>query len=66
MPQLLYITPFMRVADIDAAVTFFTDTLGFKVSIRAGNCAFVYRDNVAFRIIEDAPLPPRGHGRYMS
>jgi catechol 2,3-dioxygenase-like lactoylglutathione lyase family enzyme len=66
MSQLKYITPFMRVTDTDAAVAFFTDTLGFKVSIRAGDYAFVYRDNAAFRIIEDAPLPPRGNGRYTS
>lgn len=66
MPQLLHITPFMRVTDIDAAVHFFTDTLGFTVSIRVGEYAFVYRDNVAFRLIEDEPLPPRGGGRYTS
>ena len=66
MTQMLHITPFMRVTDIDAAVRFFTDTLGFTVSIRVGEYAFVYRDNVAFRIIEDAPLPPRGAGRYTS
>lgn len=66
MPQMRYITPFLRVPDIEAAVAFFTDTLGFKVSIRAGEYAFVYRDDVAFRLIEDAPLPPRGGGRYMS
>lgn len=66
MSQMKYITPFMRVTDTDAAVAFFVDTLGFKVSIRAGEYALVYRDDVAFRIIEDAPLPPRGNGRYTS
>ena len=60
-----HITPFLRVPDVDAAVAFFTDTLGFTVSIRAGDYAFVYRDDVAFRIVED-PLPPRGGGRYGS
>lgn len=66
MSQMKYITPFMRVTDTDGAVAFFVDTLGFKVSIRVGEYAFVYRDDVAFRIIEDAALPPRGGGRYMS
>jgi catechol 2,3-dioxygenase-like lactoylglutathione lyase family enzyme len=66
MSQMLHITPFLRVTDIDAGVAFFVDTLGFKVSIREGNYAFVYRDNVAFRMVEDAPLPPRGEGRYTS
>lgn len=66
MPQLQHITPFMRVPDIDAAVAFFVDVLGFKIGFRAGDYAFVSRDNVAFRIVEDAPLPARGNGRYMS
>jgi len=66
VPQMRHITPFLRVPDIEAAVTFFTDTLGFKVSIRAGEYAFVYRDDVAFRLVEDDKLPPRGNGRYTS
>lgn len=66
MPQLRHITPFLRVPDIEAAVSFFTDTLGFKVSFRAGEYAFVHRDDVAFRLVEDEPLPPRGNGRYTS
>lgn len=64
MSQMRHITPFLRVPDTDAAVTFFTDTLGFKVGARAGEYAFVYRDEVAFRVVEDEPLPPRGNGRY--
>ena len=65
MPQMRHITPFLRVPDVDVAVAFFTGTLGFTVSIRAGEYAFVYRDDVAFRIVED-PLPPRAGGRYTS
>lgn len=53
MPQLRYITPFLRVPDIGVAVSFFTGTLGFQTSIRAGEYALVYRDDVAFRLIED-------------
>jgi catechol 2,3-dioxygenase-like lactoylglutathione lyase family enzyme len=60
------VTPFMRAPDIDAAVAFFRDTLGFAVSVRTGDYAFVTRDDVAFRIVEDEPLPPRGNGRYTS
>jgi len=66
MPQMRYITPFLRVPDIDAAVAFFTDTLCFRVSIREGEYALVYRDDVAFRLAEDETLPPRGNGRYTS
>lgn len=66
MSQMRYITPFLRVTDADAAVTFFIDILGFKLSIRAGEYALVCRDDVAFRIVEDEPLPSRGEGRYTS
>lgn len=66
MSQMFRITPFMRVTDTDAAVAFFVGTLGFKIGFRAGDYAYVFRDAVAFRIIADAPLPPRGQGRYTS
>lgn len=66
MPKLHSITPFLRVPDADAAVKFFVGTLGFKIGFLAGAYAFVYRDNVAFRLIEDETLPPRGSGRYTS
>lgn len=65
MPEMRYITPFLRVPDTDAAVAFFIDTLGFKLSIRSGEYAFMHRDNVALRVVED-PLPPRRGGRYVS
>lgn len=64
MAYLQQITPFLRVPDIEEAIAFFRDTLGFNVSFRAGEYAFVRRDNAAFRMIEDARLPPRGEGRY--
>ena len=66
MPQLRYVTPFLRVPDIDAAVAFFTVTLGFTTGFRGSEYAYVHRDNVAFRMIGDDALPPRGGGRYTS
>ncbi|MFT3729355.1 MAG: VOC family protein [Terricaulis sp.] len=66
MPQMRHITPFLRVPDIEAAVAFFTGALHFQVSIRVDAYALVYRDGVAFRLIEDERLPPRGNGRYTS
>lgn len=66
MTQMHAVTPFLRVPDIDAAVGFFTDALGFTVGFRGGEYAYVHRDNVAFRLIEDEALPPRGGGRYTS
>jgi catechol 2,3-dioxygenase-like lactoylglutathione lyase family enzyme len=66
MAVLIQITPFLRVPDIAQAIAFFCDTLGFVLEHSNGPYAFVRRDRVAFRIIEDEPLPPRGHGRYTS
>ncbi len=50
MPQLRYITPFLRVPDITTAVTFLTDTLGFQVSIKA--CARAGRRSDWVRIAD--------------
>jgi catechol 2,3-dioxygenase-like lactoylglutathione lyase family enzyme len=66
MSRLREVTPFLRVPDIERAVAFFCDTLGFERSFAAGSYALVRRDDVAFRLIEDEALPPRGHGRYTS
>ena len=66
MANLRHVTPFLRVPDIKAAISFFTDVLGFKVGFEGGGYAYVWRDNVAFRMIEDEPQAPRGEGRYTS
>jgi catechol 2,3-dioxygenase-like lactoylglutathione lyase family enzyme len=66
MPSMRHVTPFLRVPDLKAAVVFFTDTLGFAIGFEGGGYAFVWRDDVAFRLIEDEALPPRGGGRYTS
>jgi catechol 2,3-dioxygenase-like lactoylglutathione lyase family enzyme len=66
MPRMHQVTPFLRVPDIEAAIAFFTTTLGFVVGFKGGGYAYVSRDGVAFRMIQDHPLPPRGGGRYTS
>jgi catechol 2,3-dioxygenase-like lactoylglutathione lyase family enzyme len=66
MANLRDVTPFFRVPDIKAAISFFTETLGFKVGFEGGGYAYVWRENVAFRMIEDECLEPRGEGRYTS
>jgi len=66
MPSLRQVTPFLRVPDIGRAVDFFCETLGFELEFKADAYAFVRRDAVAFRMIEDEVLPARGHGRYTS
>lgn len=66
MVQMHHVTPFLRVPDIKAAIAFFVDTLGFKIGFEGGDYAYVWRDKVAFRMIEDEALPARGEGRYTS
>jgi catechol 2,3-dioxygenase-like lactoylglutathione lyase family enzyme len=66
MANMRDVTPFLRVPDIQAAVKFFVDILGFKIGFEGGGYAYVWRDKVAFRLIQDDELPPRGDGRYTS
>lgn len=52
MGEFLQVTPFMHVEDVDAAVAFFTDILGFEVPFRQPGYAYVHRETVGFRILE--------------
>jgi catechol 2,3-dioxygenase-like lactoylglutathione lyase family enzyme len=67
MPKFYRVTPFLRCPDIDEAVSFFTDTLGFNLDIKVNHFARVSRDEVMFLLYGDGvQLPPRGGGRYTS
>ena len=66
MSNFIQITPFMHVTDIERALTFFTDTLGFRVLFRQSNYAYIHRETVGFRLLEqDGPdgAPP-GNRRF--
>ena len=66
MSNFIQITPFMHVTDIERALTFFTETLGFKVLLRMSNYAYLHRETVGFRLLEqDGPdgAPP-GNRRF--
>jgi catechol 2,3-dioxygenase-like lactoylglutathione lyase family enzyme len=52
MSNFIQITPFMHVTDLEPALTFFTDTLGFKVLFRMDNYAYLHRETVGFRLLE--------------
>ena len=45
------ITPFMHVKNLDEAVRFFTDVLGFSVPYRQDNYAYIDREGAAIRIL---------------
>jgi catechol 2,3-dioxygenase-like lactoylglutathione lyase family enzyme len=58
MANFIRITPFMHVADVDAAVRFFTDILGFRAWIHAPNSyAYVQREVAAVRILKASTSP---------
>jgi catechol 2,3-dioxygenase-like lactoylglutathione lyase family enzyme len=59
MANFRQITPFMHVPDLEAALRFFQDILGFNVPYREGNYAYIEREGVAIRILEDRDPPPQ-------
>lgn len=52
MSNFIQITPFMHVEDMDRALAFFTDILGFKLLLRVSNYAYLERETAGFRILE--------------
>ena len=56
----------MHVTDLERALTFFTETLGFKVLLRVANYAYVHREVVGFRLLgEKGPdVAPPGNRRF--
>jgi catechol 2,3-dioxygenase-like lactoylglutathione lyase family enzyme len=53
MSNFIQITPFMHVDDVDRAVAFFTDILGFEVGLRMEDYAYIHRENVAIRMLQN-------------
>lgn len=47
----IQITPFMHVADLEAAVRFFTEVLDFRCSFRMRDYAYVEREGAGIRIL---------------
>ena len=52
MSNFIQVTPFMHVTDIEQAVAFFRDILGFELLHRHGGYAYVHRETVGFRLLE--------------
>ena len=53
MGNFLQITPFMHVPDIEAAVAFFRDVLGFEPRWREADYAYVEREGCGIRILQN-------------
>ena len=53
MSNFQQITPFIHVPDIEAAVAFFEDVLGFKSLFRTNDYAYVEREGVGIRMLQN-------------
>ena len=65
MTNFLQVTPFLHVPDLQKALDFFTDILGFTVPFRQPGHAYIHRETVGFRLLqaEDCETTP-GHRRF--
>ena len=54
MPRLAQITPLITSADIKKSIQFYADTLGFTVGYQSTDYAYLYRDNIAVRLLKSA------------
>ncbi len=66
MSNFVQVTPFMHVDDIEKALAFFNDILGFETLLRQENYAYLNRETVGFRILEQrgADGAPPGNRRF--
>ena len=66
MFNFIQITPFMHVQDLEKALIFFIDVLGFETQFRARDYAYVHRETAGMRILEQkgADAAPPGTRRF--
>jgi catechol 2,3-dioxygenase-like lactoylglutathione lyase family enzyme len=66
MPNFIQITPFMHVEDLERALAFFNDILGFETQFRVHDYAYVHRETAGIRILEHkgADAAPPGTRRF--
>lgn len=64
--NFIQVTPFMHVPDLKAAVAFFTDILGFRCLLQFSDYAYVHRETVGFRILQNkgSDGAPPGNRRF--
>jgi catechol 2,3-dioxygenase-like lactoylglutathione lyase family enzyme len=54
MSNFIQVTPFMHVEDLERALTFFTQILGFEIQFRVRDYAYIHRETVGFRLLEQS------------
>ena len=67
-PKWIQITPFFGVANLERAIAFYRDVLGFKIWSPGGGYAYVEQECIAIRLLEldaDAPNPPGSAHAYV-
>jgi len=66
MSNTIQITPFMHVTDLDEALRFFNDVLGFHTLLRAPGYAYIERETAGLRIMESKGeyAAPPGNRRF--
>ena len=66
MSNVIQITPFMHVQDLEVALAFFTDVLGFSVMFRSLGYAYVALEGAGIRIMENDEIDgaPPGNRRF--
>jgi catechol 2,3-dioxygenase-like lactoylglutathione lyase family enzyme len=66
MSHFIQITPFMHVDDLERAVRFFTEILGFEARYRSADYAYLHRETVGFRLREQkgSDGAPPGNRRF--
>jgi catechol 2,3-dioxygenase-like lactoylglutathione lyase family enzyme len=53
--NIIQVTPFMLVPDLEKAVAFMIDILGFRVDYRQPGYAYVSREGAGLRMMEEGP-----------
>ena len=53
MANFIQITPFIHVPDVEEAIAFFTDVLGFEAHVRMSGYAYLHRETVGLRLVQN-------------
>lgn len=66
MSNFVQVTPFIHVPDVDQAVAFFRDVLGFELRFRQWDYAYVHRETVGIRLLQnrEGTGAPPGNRRF--
>lgn len=62
--NIMQITPFMHVPDLAQGIAFMTDIMGFAVTIRMANYAYLEREGAAIRLLAVSEQYAKGNRRY--